>query len=235
MDNKLCHIFTHVDTTLDPLYCHSHRKSHSCSTSLFFVFWMAWCMVAHSSDMQDPSWHMILRHLQTAHHHHLLTNTPLFLDALHQTHYHHIHNADGLVTAYMHLPGITSSIHCNALPQTQHYHALRMPTHSLLQRRDCCLMMLASKSHINPCSLIIGHQSPRFGYIGRLLYLQSSTPTTLIQHWDCAWLDYCTAFSYSTTPLQYQPFSHVSSTVSRWTGLLPFLEALSQAVGWISL
>jgi hypothetical protein len=44
------------------------------------------CMLAHSSDMQDPSPHTIPRHLQTVYHHYLLTNTPLFLAALHRTH-----------------------------------------------------------------------------------------------------------------------------------------------------
>jgi hypothetical protein len=50
MDNKLCHISTHVDATLDPLHCHSHGKSCSRSTSLFFVFWMAWNLQDHSGD-----------------------------------------------------------------------------------------------------------------------------------------------------------------------------------------
>jgi hypothetical protein len=50
-----------------------------------------WCMVTHSSDMQDPSPHMIPRHLRTAYHHYLLTNTPLFLAVLHRTHHYHAH------------------------------------------------------------------------------------------------------------------------------------------------
>jgi hypothetical protein len=48
-------------------------------------------MVAHSSDMRDPSLHAIPRHLWTAYHHYLLTNTPLFLAALHWTHHYHAH------------------------------------------------------------------------------------------------------------------------------------------------
>jgi hypothetical protein len=48
-------------------------------------------MVAHSSDMQAPSPHTIPRHLRTAYHPHLLTNTPLFLAALHRTHHYHTH------------------------------------------------------------------------------------------------------------------------------------------------
>jgi hypothetical protein len=50
MDNKLCHIFAHVDATLDPLHHHNHRKSRSCSISLFFAFWMAGTLQDHSGD-----------------------------------------------------------------------------------------------------------------------------------------------------------------------------------------
>jgi hypothetical protein len=47
------------------------------------------CMVAHSSDMQDPSRHTIPRHLRTVYHHYLFINTPLFLAALHRTQHYH--------------------------------------------------------------------------------------------------------------------------------------------------
>jgi hypothetical protein len=50
MDNKLCHIFAHVDAALDPLHHHSHRKSCSHSTSLFFLFWMVQNLQDHSDD-----------------------------------------------------------------------------------------------------------------------------------------------------------------------------------------
>jgi hypothetical protein len=41
--------------------------------------------------MQDPSRCMIARHLQTAYHHYLFTNTPLFPTTLHQTQHYHTH------------------------------------------------------------------------------------------------------------------------------------------------
>jgi hypothetical protein len=46
---------------------------------------------------------------------------------------------------------------------------------------------------------------------------------------------YCTAFGYQATPPQYQSFSHIPGTLTRQTGLLLFLEVLSQGVGWSSL
>jgi hypothetical protein len=48
MDNRLCYIFAHVHAALDPLHHHSHRTSHSPSTSIFFVFWISWNLQDHS-------------------------------------------------------------------------------------------------------------------------------------------------------------------------------------------
>jgi hypothetical protein len=91
-----------------------------CSISRQKVVWfICWpqtrirCMGAHSSDMQDPSQHMILRYLHDTtfpfHHHHYSSITlGITLDSSSSC----LKDAEGLIPAYMHLPGITSSIHC---------------------------------------------------------------------------------------------------------------------------
>jgi hypothetical protein len=60
MKNKLCYIFAHVDAALDPLHCHSYYMSHSPSTSLFFVFWIA-------PNLQDHCFAVIGQTLGTLH------------------------------------------------------------------------------------------------------------------------------------------------------------------------
>jgi hypothetical protein len=118
------------------------------------------CMVAHSSNMQDPSQNMLLRHLQDTtfpfHHHHYSSIPPGITPDSSSSCFKDV---KGLIPTYMHLPGITSSIHCDALLWTQHYHALGMPTHWLPQHRDCSLLMLASRAQYQDtyrqCTIII--------------------------------------------------------------------------------
>jgi hypothetical protein len=76
------------------------------------------CMVPHSSDMQDPSQHMIPRHLQDTtfplHHHHY-SSIPLGTTSDSSSSF--LKDAEGLITTYMHLPSITSSIHHCMVPR----------------------------------------------------------------------------------------------------------------------
>jgi hypothetical protein len=196
-----------------------------------------WCMIAHSSDMQDMSQHMIPRHLQDTafplYHHHY-SSTPLGITP--DSSASCLKDAEGLIPAYMHLPGITSSIHCNALPQTQHYDALGMPTHLLLQHRDCSLTTSASRTRYRP-----SFPYPRTPITPFWIYwttalsaeLNSDNPDPTPT--PCLARLYCTAFSYQTTPLQYQSFNCIPGMVPGRRGLSLFLEALFRVVGWSSL
>jgi hypothetical protein len=50
MEHRLCYIFAHVDTTFDPLHCHSHRTSCSAFNFLSFIFWITWKSQEHSGE-----------------------------------------------------------------------------------------------------------------------------------------------------------------------------------------
>jgi hypothetical protein len=144
-------------------------------------------MVAHSSDMQDPSLHAIPRHLQ----HTESSLSPRQYSPSPQcftpdSSLSHSRNADGLVTAYMHHVTSTSSIPLHiTLDSTlsRPLDAEGLVTTYMHHHHDtetAPSQCWALEHDTDPLSLILGHQPPRFGYIGRLLYLQSSTVMTLI-------------------------------------------------------
>jgi hypothetical protein len=66
----------------------------------------------------------------------------------------------------------------------------------------------------NPLSPIPGHQRPQFGYIGRLLYLHSSTSGSPVSH------------GY------YRQISHIPGMVSGQLSPALLLDVLSWLVGW---
>jgi hypothetical protein len=108
-----------------------------------------WCIVAHSSDMQDLSWHTIPRPIQ---------DTALPLPPCHYSYigWHttpesslsSLVNTDRLITIYMHH-------YCDTRTTPSQHHTLEHNTNTL--------------------SAISGHQRPHFSYISGLLYLHSST------------------------------------------------------------
>jgi hypothetical protein len=114
------------------------------------------CMVAHSLDMQAPSPHMIPRPLQ---------HTGLPLSPCHCTYIlqgttpdsslSHHSNTDGLITTYRHhyCETGTAPSRCQALGH-----------------------------NTDPLSLIPGYQPPRFGYIGKLLYLHGLASGSAVSH-----------------------------------------------------
>jgi hypothetical protein len=50
MENRLCYIFTHVDTAFNPLHHHSHCMSHSSSNCLSFILWATWNLQEYSGE-----------------------------------------------------------------------------------------------------------------------------------------------------------------------------------------
>jgi hypothetical protein len=110
------------------------------------------------------------------------------------------HDTAGLVTTYMHLLGITPSVHHDVLPQTWHYYGLEIPTDSLPGHRDCAI---ALECHTNPAYPYPRTPTALFWLSWRTALsaeLNTNDPDLMLT--PCLARLYCTAFSYRAMPIQ---------------------------------